>query len=229
MGTEAFWIPVALAAAGTGVDYYAGQKAASERDRVLAGGIKRQRQRQSEADARVNQELDARAASNPDDERKASMEQFMAQLKRARGPAGGTGDVPTASNRYEADSAGAKAGIQNFGMRRADTASRIAAPIRQRTGESISGGRTGADVGLIGRKARGDDYVTQLKASSITEDPWLKALGIALRAAGMAYGVGGAAGATGGASAGSAGGLGAGGGAVPATTANPAFSGALLA
>ena len=228
MGTEAFWIPVALAAAGTGVDYYAGNEAAKDRDRVLAGGIKRQRQRQRDADARVNQELDTRAASNPDDERQQAMAQFMEQLKRARGPAGGTGDVPTASDRYEADAAGAKAGIQNFGTRRADIASRISAPIRQRTGENISSGRTGADVGLIGRKARGDDYVTQLKASSITEDPWLKALGIALRAAGMAYGVGaGAAGS--GVSAGSAGGLGAGGGAVPSTVANPAFSGAMLA
>lgn len=228
MGTEAFWIPVALAAAGTGVDYYAGQEAASERDRVLAGGIKRQRQRQSEADARINQELAAREASNPDDERQQAMAQFMEQLKRARGPAGGTTDVPTAGDRYRADSAAAKVGIQNFGTRRADTASRISAPIRQRTGESISADRTGADVGLIGRKARGDDYVTQLKASSITEDPWLKALGIALRAAGMAYGAG--AGAVGGGtSAGSVGGIGAGGGAVPGTVANPAFSGAMVA
>jgi hypothetical protein len=218
MGTEAFWIPAALAAAGTGVDMYNTKRTTDRRDDIALAGLKKQGVHQRNADARITQELDAMEASSPEDERKASLDQYLTQLRSARataqGPQGGPG-----GGRFKEDSRTAKAGIDNFGQRVAGTVSRIGAAGKQRQGERVSAGRMAADVGGIGRNASGDAAVNRMKIDSVQLDPWLQGLGAVLKAAGMAYGVsgmGGAAGAN--ATAGSAGGLGAGGGsAIPQT------------
>jgi hypothetical protein len=222
MGTEALWIPLALAAAGTGVDMYNTKKTADKRDDFALAGLKKQDAHQRNADSRISQELGALEGSTPEDERRESLNQYLTQLRSARAPArGGLGTVQNASSRYAADSRTAGAGIDNFGQRVAGTVSRIGAAGQQRQNERASQGRMMAEVGGIARNASGDAAVNKMKVDSVQLDPWLQGLGAVLKAAGMAYGVGAAgSAAAGGVSAGAAGGTGAGGGAALRTGAS---------
>jgi hypothetical protein len=196
MGTEAFWIPAVLAASGAGVDMYNTKKTADKRDDIALAGLKKQGAHQRDADARITQELNAMEASTPEDERKASLDQYLTQLRSAKASAHGAAGGPGGS-RFKDDSRTAKAGIDNFGQRVAGTVSRIGAAGKQRQGERISAGRTAADVGLIGRNSSGDAAVNRMKMDAVQLNPWLQALGIALKAAGVGMGAAGAAGGTG--------------------------------
>jgi hypothetical protein len=212
MGTEALWVPLALAAAGTGVDMYNTKKTADKRDDLALAGLKRQQAHQRNADARISTELGAMEGSSPEDERQASLNQYLTQLRAARSPAQGQQGGPGGS-RYREDSRTASAGIDNFGNKVAGTMARIGAAGKQRQVERRGISRMASDVGGIARNASGDNAVNKLKIDAVQLNPWLQGLGAVLKAAGAAYGMAGPGAATSVAS-GAGGGLGAGGGVV---------------
>lgn len=205
MGTEAFWIPALLAAAGTGTEMYAENRANKERDRIALNGLKTQQRHQSNINAAVDKQLGTLEASSPEAERQKAMSQYVAQLRSARGQAKGA-STPGGS-RFKEDTATSEAAIQNYGTQQADTLSRMTSAGNQRRNESIGNARLGAEIGQNANFAQGDNAVTTMKVNSVQADPWLKGLAMALRAAGMAYGVAGA-----GSAAGAAGSTGATGG-----------------
>lgn len=216
MGAEIL-IPLALAAAGTGVDMYNTKRTNDKRDDLAVQGLKRQQEHQRNADARVSQQIGALEQSSPEASRDQALTGYLEQLRAQRGAAtGGVQNVPGASKRYAADVDTNQAAIGNYGQRVAGTLSRIQAAGRQRQQEGIGTGRMMADVAGIARNASGDDTVNRMRVAGVQANPWLTALSGVLKAAGMAYGATAGAGAAGqGVAEGAVGGTGAGGGMLP--------------
>jgi hypothetical protein len=176
MGTEAAWVPLVVAALGSGVQAYNVRQTAKEADNVAAQGIRQQGERQREADDRVSQEVNALEASSPEAARAQATEAFMGQLRRTRGNAVENGPAG-ASARYGADLAGAEGDVADFGSRGADILARIGAPAQQRLAEGQGAGRLASDLGGIGRNAGGDAFLNNLRQRSVRNNPWLEAGG----------------------------------------------------
>jgi hypothetical protein len=177
MGAEVL-IPLAIAAAGSGASAYNADRTAKRQDQAAAAGIRQQGVRQREADRRVDTELDELAGSNPEAERRAANDQFMAQLQATRGTAtGSTPGVPGAAARYgEQVSTNADASAATA-AKVADLMSRVSSPLLQRQREGQGFARSATDIGMIGRAAAGDDFLNQLRLRAIRPNPWIDAAG----------------------------------------------------
>lgn len=175
MGTEAFWIPAAIAALSAGASAYQTHEVAKDQDQAAAQGIKSQQAKQREIDSRANQEITALEGSSPEDERAAAMEKYMQQLRSARGNMEGGGNVPGASERYQQDVVTSKASIGNFGDKIADILSRVQSAGDQRRNEGYSFGRMGSDVATTAREAQGADFLNRLRMNGIQRNPWVDA------------------------------------------------------
>ena len=175
MGTEAFWIPAAIAAVGAGAGAYADNRAAKRAEDISQRGIQKQSLRQREADQRVNDSLSGLEASSPDAARQESLDGFLKMLRANKGQAGGASTV--GGDRFKEDTNAASAAIKNYGGQRADNLSRITAPGTQRVNENVAVNRTNSDIEGIARNARADAWLNQLKLQSVRADPWIKAGG----------------------------------------------------
>ncbi len=184
MGAEVL-IPLAIAAAGTGVGVANQEAAARRADRIAAQGIREQGVRQTEANARVDQEVANVAGSNAEGERQAANAQYMDQLRRSRAAARGMTDVPGASSRYSEEVAEGDQAVDSTAARVADLMSRVNAPLMQRDRELQGFDRLRSDVGVIGRAAAGDDFLNQLRLRSVRPNPWVGALGQLAQGYGM--------------------------------------------
>lgn len=198
MGSEALWVPAVLAAAGAGTDYVAQRGAQNQRNDLALRGLKKQEGHQRNINAAVDQQLGALKESSPEAARQKAMSDYIGQLRAARSQA--RGPSTPGGGRYQADTEGSEAAIQNFGEDRADMLSRISSAGTQRRDEAIGIGKLGGQIGTTANIARGDQALTDMKVAGVQENPWLKGLALALKAAGMAYGVAGAGGAAGSAS-----------------------------
>lgn len=177
MGTEAAWVPYALAAVAGGASYYNTSQTAKKQDQAATLGVQQQAKRQQEADQQVSEELDQLATSNAEDERQASMDQYLTQLRRTRSEANAsTPEVAGASERYTQDVASNAAASDATASKIADLMSRINAPAYQRLGEGQNAAQLASDINQIKRSSEGDDFITQLRVKSISRNPWLDAL-----------------------------------------------------
>jgi hypothetical protein len=175
MGTEAVWVPYALAALATGATTYNTINTARRQDSNAAQGIFDQQQRQREADTRLNQELAGLETSSPEDERKTALDRYLQQLRTSKAQIQGGTPVVGANERYGTDVTASQAGVQNYGEQVSDLLSRIFAAGEQRRGEGYSAGRTASDVAGISRNAEGDAFLNRLRASQIRRNPWIDA------------------------------------------------------
>lgn len=188
MGLEATtlaYIGMALAAAGSGAQAYSARETAKSQDQAAARGIKNQQAKQREIDSRVDQSIGALERSGPEDERAASLDQYMAQLRSSRAQANGS-DVPITGGRYGEDVEASQAAIGNYGEKVAGLLSRIRAASDQRTNEGYDIGRMGSDVAGTARNASGQAFIDQLRLRGITQNPWVTAAGDVAKGAGSA-------------------------------------------
>lgn len=176
MGLEAGTVALigaALSAAGTGASAYNQYKTAKDTESQALKGMNQQRLKQREIDERLNTEIGALEQSNPDDERQASLDAYLSQLRANRGNAEGV-TTPGVS-RYGEDTELAQAGVQNYGQKVAGILSRIDAARDQRINESRGFDRAGSDVEGVAREARGNDFINRLRMSQIQPNTWLDA------------------------------------------------------
>lgn len=185
MSTEAVWIPAVLAAAGAGASAYSAHDTARRQDRDAAAGIRTQATRQSQADARINSQLDSLSKSSPEASRAQALDAFTQQLRRTRGDATGAGVAGASSGRYGTDIAAANEDVAGLGKTQAGVMARIGAPGLQRTAEGQAFARTGQDISGIARQASGDDFLNQLRARGDVASPWINAGGQILAGAGQ--------------------------------------------
>jgi len=190
MGTEAVWVPYALAALGAGAGAINARNVAKQQERIQVRGIAAQARRQAEADARFADATREIGRSSPEAERAEALDNFTSQLRASKASAEGDASGPAGSDRYQTEAAGAKADIQRYGGQLADITSRINAPARQRDREKVGLRRAGSDVAGIARNAQGDAFLTQLLAQSVRPNTALSIAGPLLSGAaqGMAGG-----------------------------------------
>lgn len=168
-------ISLALAAAAAGAQAHNTRQTAKRQDQQAAEGIRQQSARQREADAKVNEQVEALAGSTAEDARAKRLDDYLTGLRRNRSSMQ-AGLTPTiGSDAFRGDSARAAGDVQDYATRAADLMSRIDAPQMQRQGEAFGYGRLATDLGLIGRQAEGDDFINRLRMSAIRRNPWIDA------------------------------------------------------
>ncbi len=177
MGTEAVWIPMAIAAVGAGASAYNTYQTGRNQDRALAASIQQQQVRQREADALVRAQLERTGQSTPDAERQTAMQEYLTQIQRAQAQAeGGLGVMGDVSARYAGDAGSAGQAIRDYATGTADIYSRIDAPLRQREREGIEFSRLGSDINTLGMLSGSDQYLADLRLRRAGQrNPWIDA------------------------------------------------------
>jgi len=173
MGTEAIWIPLAMTALGAGVNYNEQRKTAKRQDNILAGQIQQNSARQAEADRAVSDTLRTAATSSGEESRQGAAAQYLDQVRAAQaGATRGLGQVGAVSGAYQQAANDAALGVGDYASQTANLMARIDAPAQQRQQEAQSSDRLRSNLGLIGRKAAGDDYLAQLRLRNVRPNPW---------------------------------------------------------
>ncbi len=183
MGSEAFWIPAAIAAVGTGVQQVDAHKTAQRQDEEAAQGIRIQGDTQQKADAQIAQNIKSLQGSSPEAARANAANAFITQLRRNSAESTG---VPVAggSARYKGDIATSNQNVADYGANLADTQSRILAPNLQRQQEGQNSQQLAANLSEIGRQSQANQFLSQLRMRGITNDPWMQAGGSILEGVG---------------------------------------------
>jgi hypothetical protein len=189
-GIEPWIIGAAASAAGSGAQLINQQNALKRQDRETARGITARAGLQREAGARVQQQINDVAASNPDADRKTQNDAFIAALRNAKvnngamdigGPAG-------ASDRFAADVGQARTAATGEGQALSGQLAAIDAPGLQRQREARGFTDAAIDLNQIGDRAKGLDFLTQLRtANAGRTNPLVDAAGSGLSAFGQTY------------------------------------------
>lgn len=190
------YVALALAAAAAGAQYYNTQSTARKQDNSLAMQIRNQGDKQRQADERVGEEVEKMQGSTAEASRREALDGYIAALRKGKGTleSGLTGGF--GSDAFRSDSAQAANDVNYYGQRTAGLMSRIDAPAMQRQGEAFGYGRLATDLGLIGREARGQNFLDELRLRAIRRNPNIDLFSsLASAASGAVAGGAGAAGA----------------------------------
>ncbi|KRG39092.1 hypothetical protein ARC78_14835, partial [Stenotrophomonas pictorum JCM 9942] len=174
MGTESIWIPMVMAGLSAGVNYNEQRKTAKRQDNILAGQIQQNSVRQAEADRAVGDALRDRSLSSAEQERASTGNQYLDQVRAAQASATqGLGQAGAVSNAYRQAANDAALGVGDYAAKTAGLMARIDAPTQQRQREAVASEQLRTDLGLIGRKSSGDDFISQLKLRNVRPNPWV--------------------------------------------------------
>lgn len=195
-------IPIMMSVAAAGVSAYNTNQTAKKQDRATAEKIRRQGQKQREADARVNASLDEAAASNAAGDRAAALNEYVAQVRANRGNMTALGNqAGRVSGAFEDAANDAAMGVAAETGDRAELMATQDGATRMRDRENRGQVRLGGDLGLIRREADGLAYLDDMRIRNIRRNPWLDFASAALGALAGAGAGGAAAGAGSGAAA----------------------------
>ncbi len=160
-----FPLALLLTAFGTAAQQVGANQADHARRQALDEQLQRQNAINQRAGERVSQEIQTVANANPEDERLAAQNDFMAALRKAKVADGGAdfGSPAGASDRFAADVGQARAGASAEGRALAGNLAAIDAPNYARIGEGRGLTDTAIDLSLLGGQSRGQDFLTQLR------------------------------------------------------------------
>lgn len=176
MGSEALWVPLVVGALSAGAGYVNTRNTARRQDNALAEQIRNQSQQRQAAADRLTQTVQQIAASNPEQDRADTLQQYLMATRAHRDAATGAMQTPVgASDAFKQDAGQAAAGVQSYGDQVAGLMARISAPTLQRQREGFDIGNLGTDLSVLRSKAQGADFLNQLKLRSIKRNPWLDA------------------------------------------------------
>lgn len=180
-------IPLLASAAGSVVQHKAASDELAQRDRITAQNIMTQAAANREAGTRVSQTTSKIAASNPDDAIKERRAAYVDALRRAQPQATSTlPGMPGASQRFAEDVGTARNENATYGADQADTLARVEAPNVQRAGEAVDLNDTGTDLEMIANRAKGQNFLNQLRLAQVRPDAALTAGGQLLSGYGSA-------------------------------------------
>jgi hypothetical protein len=193
LGTEAFWIPAAIAAAGAagqGVNQMQAQKRASNAE---VQAIDNQQQYHEQANSQVKNLTQQIAQNSPQKIAQQETSNFVNTLrKNAAGSAqpGATGSAPGdtnfgapvsamppaagASSRYKTDTNSAQKETQQYGTDYASEIGNIDAAVRQRQNEGLAQNTLGTNLNTLGAESYTKNFVDQLRAQTAGQaNPWV--------------------------------------------------------
>lgn len=183
-------LPTILSLVGTGIQMASQNKAARDAQDAVVRGIREREGLRREADARVKQQIQNVAASNPEMERKQQADAFIDALRKAKVADGGV-DLGTdlgGSDRFNADTRVARANALDEGRALSGRLAAIDAPALQRQREARMFNDAATDLSLIGDRASSLDFLTRLRtANAGQQNAGANALGQSLAAFGSAY------------------------------------------
>jgi len=174
MGVAA--VPLLLAGGGQALSAINTNRTARRQDRAMADLINNQREHQRQAAGRINAGVDRLSASSPAADRAAALAEYIAQIRANQANVGGLGNQPGRTSSAFADAVG-----QALATAAGETEQRMGwmatqdAAGRQREREERDRVGLATDVGLIGRAARGQRNLDNMRASNIQRNPWLDA------------------------------------------------------
>jgi hypothetical protein len=202
MGTEAFWIPAALAATGAlgaGASYINTKNAQGRQNADLIQGILNQQKLQSQGSGQVSA-LTRQIAQNTPTQiaSKATGDYVSALRNNAAGSSTGgpssssilfgqpTSALPTnlnANSRYRGATTNAQTQTQQYGNELAGEMGNIDAATRQRQNEGLAMNTLGTNLNLLGAQSYTQNSVDQLRAQAAgQQSPWLSLLSKTLQA-----------------------------------------------
>jgi len=189
MGTEAFWIPAAMAAVsaiGQGVNQ---QNATKRSNNAEVQALTNQNQFKNQANSLVNQQTRNIATSDPNALKNQEESAMVNTLRQNVGGSTGTasksptnfgaptsalGPTPSGSSRYNADKAAAGTQVQNYGNTIAGQESALDSAIRQRQNEGLQMQTLGANLNNLNAQSMAQGFVDQLRARAVgTPNPWV--------------------------------------------------------
>jgi hypothetical protein len=192
MGTEAFWIPAAIAAAGS-IGNAVNQRNATQRssNAETQALLDQEQYRQQASDAVKNLTQNV-AKSNPQQIANQETSNFVNTLrKNEAGSAqpGATSSVPDtnfgapvsalppaagASARYKSDTGKAQTEAQSYGNTIASEMGNIDAAVRQRQNEGLAMQTLGTNLNTLGAESYTKNFVDQLRAQAAgQQNPWV--------------------------------------------------------
>jgi hypothetical protein len=192
MGTEAIWIPIALAAAGAGVNQVNTNRTAKKRDRDIAQGIRDSSAQQQKADSAINENLDELSESRAAPFKDKLQDSFIQRIRANQ--ALGTDNIDSVggtSDAFKRGSTKAKTGAIDYAGVIADLLSSVDAAGNQRTAERKSSNNTGMDLLKFKRNSEQDSFLAQMRAARHRDNPLLAILGAGLSGAAVGGGFGG--------------------------------------
>lgn len=182
-------LPLLLSAAGAGIQQAGANRADSARRRALDESVRRNQTLNNRAGERISQEIQTVAGANPEMERKAAQDDFLAALRKAKVSDGGSdiGAMGATSGRFAADVGQARTAATGEGRALAGNIAAIDAPQYSRVNETRGLTDTATDLSLLGGESRGQDFLTQLRlARAAGAGAGLEAIGGGLNAFGQA-------------------------------------------
>lgn len=193
MGSEAFWVPAVLAAAGAGTSYVNSQNANKRQQAGEVAAIGDQEKLQAKGRAGVNA-LTQQIASNTPDQiaGKATGDYVNVLRKNAAGTMNGSGNksnvlfgaptssLPTTINanaRYDTGNAVSQKEVSDYGNTEANEMGQIDAATRQRQNEGLAESSLGTNLNLLGAQSYTKNFVDQLRTQAAgVQSPWLTLL-----------------------------------------------------
>jgi len=192
VGTEAFWVPAVIAAAGAagqGVNQMQAQKRASNAE---VQAIDNQQQFREQANSQVKNLTQQIAQNSPQKIAQQETGDFVNTLrKNAAGSAqpGATAQNPDtnfgapvsamppaagASSRYKSSAANAQKETQQYGTDYASEIGNIDAAVRQRQNEGLAQNTLGTNLNTLGAESYTKNFVDQLRAQTAGQaNPWV--------------------------------------------------------
>lgn len=189
MGTEAFWVPVAIAAASGGAQF-ANQRAASSRENAAqTQSIINQGKIQQKATGQVDALTKQIAQNSPAQLQGKATGDYVDQLRKnsagatqgpAATPANASGPISSlvasagANPRYAADTANAQAEVGKYGDTMAGQMGSIDAAVRQRQNEGLAQQTLGTNLNTLGAESYTKNFVDQLRSQAAGQpNPWV--------------------------------------------------------
>ena len=197
IGTEAFWIPAALAAASAGTQYVNQKDANARQQAGEVQTIMDEQKLQAQGNAGVKALTQQVAQNTPDQLAKKATGDYVSVLrKNAAGSQTGKGNsadilfgAPTSalpssiggSSRYKSGAADAQNQTEDYGTQLAGEMGNIDAATRQRQNEGLAASTLGTNLNLLGAESYTKNFADQLRAQASGQaSPWLTLLSGAL-------------------------------------------------
>ena len=194
MGTEEFWVPALLAAAGTGANYVNTKNAESRQNSGEVQSIINQQKLQSQGNSQVNALTNQIGRNTPDQIASQATGKYVDVLRKnaagtQKGGSGGasilfgqpTSSLPTTINagpRYQADTAASQNETSAYGNELAGEMGQLDAATRQRQYEGLAQNTLGTNLNLLGAQSSTQNFADQLRAQAAgQQSPWLSLLG----------------------------------------------------
>jgi hypothetical protein len=187
MGTEAFWIPAALAAVSAGGQYVNTQNANKRQQNAEVQAMDNQKQFSDAAKGQVNKQIQNIATSNPAAAAMKEQGDFVSTLRKNVGgkgtsnaptnfgaPTSALGPTPGADSRFGKDSATASNQTQSYGDTNAGEMSAVDTAVRQRQNEGLQMQTLGANLNTLGAESYTKNFADQLRAQAAGQaNPWV--------------------------------------------------------